>query len=153
MDPYLKVEALGLIRNGSPNIFTDPSASPTGFPFKVFSMDGTLSQPEVYDRRVRVCDLGYLRELYRKEDGTVGYRCPGEPLEDFLKKGGEESKTIGRKCICNGLLATAGAPQTRKTGYQEPPIVTAGESWSEIRPLLEGRASYSAKDVLDLALR
>src|SRR5579863_28941 len=41
-------------------VATDPSASPTGFPFKVVQLEGTLSEMEVYLARPRVCDLGYL---------------------------------------------------------------------------------------------
>ena len=39
-------------------VFTDPLASPTGFPFKVLGLEGTLSEPAVYARRERLCDLG-----------------------------------------------------------------------------------------------
>lgn len=134
------------------NVFTDPLASPTGFPFKVLAMEGTLSEPPVYEHRDRVCDLGYLRELYRKEDGSVGYRCPGEPVEDYVRKGGDPADTVGRKCICNGLLATIGLGQIRK-GEEEPPIVTAGDEVRNIAQFLKpGQLSYSADDVIDRIL-
>ena len=61
--------------------------------------------------RCRVCDLGYLRHPYRKEDGTLGYRCPAEPVANYIRKGGQEQDAQGRKCVCNGLLATIGLGQ------------------------------------------
>jgi NAD(P)H-dependent flavin oxidoreductase YrpB (nitropropane dioxygenase family) len=129
-------------------VVTDPEASPTGFPFKVLQLDGTLSEAAVYQARARRCDLGYLRESYRRPDGRIGYRCPGEPVADYLRKGGSVQDTRGRKCICNGLLATAGLAQEREAGA-EPPIVTAGAGLLEISRLLRGRQSYSAADVIE----
>ena len=70
IDPALKREALRLSRLGRANVFTDPVASPTGFPFKVAQMEKTLSEAALYQERPRICDLGYLRHLYRKPDGT-----------------------------------------------------------------------------------
>lgn len=67
-------------RAGTAEVLTSALASPTGFPFKVAAMEGTLSEDDVYEKRPRICDLGYLRTPYRKEDGEVGFRCPsGEP--------------------------------------------------------------------------
>ena len=137
---------------GQVDVFTDPLASPTGFPFKVLDLEGTLSEQEVYESRERVCDLGYLRELYRKDDGSVGYRCPGEPVEDFVGKGGDLASTVGRKCVCNGLLSTVGLGQVRK-GLEEPPLITAGDAIKDIgRFLKPNSTTYSAKDVLDSLL-
>ena len=79
------------VRRGEARVFTDPSASPTGFPFKVVALEGSLSDAEVYASRERRCDLGYLREIYRRPDGALGYRCPAEPVEDFVRKGGVTS--------------------------------------------------------------
>ncbi|MEZ6080572.1 MAG: hypothetical protein R3C56_34335 [Pirellulaceae bacterium] len=69
-------------------MLTDPLASPTGFPFKVLQIDGSMSDATVFEQRTRVCDLGFLRQGYRKEDGTVGWRCPGEPVKAYVHKGG-----------------------------------------------------------------
>ncbi len=115
------------LRNGELNVRNDPRASPTGFPFKVASLEGTQSQPEVYEDRPRLCDLSYLRSAYEKENGDVGYRCPSEPVHMYLKKGGTPEATEGRKCLCNGLMANIGLGQTRKDGYSETRIVTLGQ--------------------------
>ncbi|HWA83589.1 MAG TPA: nitronate monooxygenase [Fimbriimonadaceae bacterium] len=134
-------------------VFTDPQASPTGFPFKVAQIPGTLAEPSVFEQRERICDLGFLRECYRKEDGTVGYRCPAEPVEDFERKGGDPARTEGRKCLCNSLIATVGMPQVRRDGAEEPPIVTAGDCLASIRDFLPpGKRSYTAGDVIDRLL-
>jgi nitronate monooxygenase len=135
------------VRDGSLRVFTDPRASPTGFPFKVVLLPGTLSDGAVYAARERRCDLGYLRELYRREDGTIGYRCPAEPVDDYVRKGGDPADTVERRCICNGLIATVGLGQTRE-GEPEAAIVTAGDSVPEIASLLQGRSSYTAADVI-----
>ncbi len=149
IDPEVKARVLGQSQGGDSRVFTDPLASPTGFPFKVLQLRETLSEETVYENRTRVCDLGYLRELYRKDDGSIGYRCPGEPIEDYQQKGGDLAKTVGRKCVCNGLLSTVGLAQVRK-GYVEPPLVTAGDDVRNIAQFLKpGRNSYSADDVID----
>lgn len=149
IDLGIKTTVLG----GEPHVFTDPMASPTGFPFKVVEMEGTLSEGGVYEERERICDLGYLRQSYRKEDGKVGYRCAGEPVEGYIAKGGTAEETEGRKCLCNALAATVGLPQIRKDGYVEPPIVTAGDCVTEVRQFLaEGKTSYTAADVIDRLL-
>lgn len=148
MEPGLRKRVIQQVLAGATTVKTDVLASPTGFPFKVVSVEGTLSESRIADERERICDLGYLRQLYRKADGTVGYRCPGEPVEDFVEKGGQEEETVGRKCICNALTTTIGIGQTRK-GYHEPAIVTAGNDVVNIAQFLpEGADSYSVDDVL-----
>lgn len=147
--PDLKRRVIQSCREGRDSVFTDPFASPTGFPFKVFRLDGTVSEDDVFEARERVCDLGYLRETYRKADGTLGYRCPAEPLDDFVGKGGDPADALARKCICNGLFATVGLAQIRKDGTTEPPLLTAGDDVAKIlRFLPEGQDGYSASDVV-----
>ncbi len=138
---------------GTARVVTDRLASPTGFPFKVAQLEGSLSERDVYLSRTRVCDLGYLREAYRKDDGKVGYRCASEPVENYLAKGGQEADTIGRKCICNSLVANAGHPQIQKGGEVEKPLLTSGDDLAQIaRFIPEGKTSYSAADVIDKLL-
>ena len=134
-------------------MFTDPRASPTGMPFKVVDVPGSVSRADIYEQRARICDLGYLRQPYRKPDGALGYRCPAEPVGDYVKKGGIESDATGRKCLCNGLLAAVGFGQTRSHGEIEPAIVTAGADVAEVaRFLTTGSRSYRAVDVLNFVL-
>ena len=152
--PSLKAEALRRIRSGTlPEVFTDPTASPTGFPFKVVRLPDTLADPETYERRRRSCDLGFLRTVFRRADGAVGYRCPAEPPQTYVRKGGRQGDTIGRRCLCNGLVATVGMAQVRDDGYEEPPILTSGDDLSAIDALLAGETiSYAAADVIRLLL-
>jgi NAD(P)H-dependent flavin oxidoreductase YrpB (nitropropane dioxygenase family) len=147
--PDLKGQAITLSRRGQARVFTDPVASPTGFPFKVAQIDQTLSEAALYQNRARVCDLGYLRHPYRKADGTIGYRCSSEPIEHFLRKGGTAEQTVGRKCVCNGLPATVGFGQVRKQSAIELPLVTAGDDLAYLaRFLPPGCDSFSAADVV-----
>lgn len=128
---------------------TDPLASPTGYPFKVVDLPGTIAVPAVYEGRTRICDLGYLRQPYRQANGTMGYRCPAEPVKDYVRKGGTIEEAVGRKCLCNGLMATIGLGQRRTQGDQELPIVTAGDDVRDLARLVPpGETSYSATDVL-----
>lgn len=134
---------------GTMQVRTDPRASPTGMPFKVVGLDATLSNDAVYQARTRVCDLGYIRRPYEREDGSLGYRCPAEPIADFLRKGGELADTVGRKCLCNGLLAAIGLGQALGGEDNEPAIVTAGEDVSDVARFLQpGDTSYTAAAVL-----
>jgi nitronate monooxygenase len=149
VQPELKQEALRLSRLGQAGVFTDPLASPAGFPFKVAQLAGTLSDVALYASRPRLCDLGYLRHPYRRADGTIGYRCPAEPLTSFLHKGGALLDTDGRKCVCNGLPATVGLGQIRPKSGAELSLVTAGDDLAQIAQFLTpGRDTYSAADVL-----
>ena len=134
-----------VISSDSINIKTDPLASPTGFPFKVADIAGSLSDNEIYNERQRVCNLGYLRTAYEKDDGSIGYRCAAEPVEMYVKKGGREENTRGRKCLCNALMAAAGFPLTCKSGEEEKPLITMGDDYKSVisRPY-----GYSAEDVV-----
>ncbi|MCH7921863.1 MAG: nitronate monooxygenase [Nitrospinae bacterium] len=145
----IKEKLLAKALRGEAEVFTDPKASPTGFPFKVVSLEGTVSEDNEYQGRPRSCDVGYLRHPYRKEDGAVGFRCPSEPTEAYVKKGGNPTDVEGRKCLCNGLLSNIGLPQLQKSGYIEKPLVTAGDDARFVaRFLNSGNPSYSAEDVI-----
>lgn len=153
MDPDLKAQIITRALNDEARVFTDPKASPTGFPFKVLETPGTMSEQAVYEGRTRICDQGYLRRAYKKEDGTIGYRCAAEPIDDYLKKGGTTEEAAGRKCLCNGLLATIGLGQTNAAGVTEIPILTAGDEVALLKRYLKpGATTYSANDVLDYIL-
>jgi len=138
---------------GTESIFRDPVASPTGFPFQVISLPWTLSEKEVYEKRNRVCDLGYLREAYEKEDGSLGWRCASEPVKTFLRKGGTEEGAQGRKCLCNSLMANIGMPQVRKGHDVELPLLTSGYDLTAIKKIVKpGELTYTAGEVLDFLL-
>lgn len=153
MSADLKAAVLAASREGRVRVFTDPRASPTGFPFKVLQLEMTISNPEIFATRDRICDLGYLRQCYRTEDGTIGYRCAAEPVEDYVRKGGKVEETVGRKCICNGLVAAIGLAQRRHDGDWEPPLVTAGDLAAGVHRFLRpGASTYTAGDVIDRLL-
>lgn len=131
-------------------VFTDPRSSPTGFPFKAVRLEDSISNSEMYLQRKRICDLGYLRHAYKKEDGSVGQRCPAEPVQDYLKKGGLEEDTIGRKCLCNALFADIGMPQIQSAGKTEQHLLTAGDDLNKVDRLFKSKNdfNYSAADVI-----
>lgn len=145
----LKSRVLELILADLLDVFTDPLASPTGFPFKVVKLSGTQSEVDIYRQRRKVCDLGYLRQLYLRPDGSIGYRCPGEPVADYIAKGGKPEDTAGRKCLCNALAANVGIPQLQTDGEIEKPLLTLGDNVGQLKDLLVLKgASYSAHDVI-----
>jgi len=151
-DPALKRSIVEHARRREVDVHTDALASPTGFPFKVVHWAGDPSQDQ---HRERVCDLGYLRVAYPMENGRDGYRCPSEPEDAFLAKGGRLEDTVGRRCLCNALLASIGLPQAREDGYVEQPIVTSGDDLVNLYRFLGDRDHYTAADVVEhlLSLR
>jgi nitronate monooxygenase len=141
------------VRVGTLRVVTDPLASPTGFPFKVVQVAGSVADPAVYEARPRICDLGYLRETYRKPDGSLGYRCAAEPVSIYVSKGGDPADTTGRKCICNALVASGGHPQVRAGRHVEPGIVTSGDALDELRLFMPpGSSEYDAAAVIQTLL-
>ena len=160
LEQAAKAEVLRQVQSGDLSVFTDPVASPTGFPFKVLELEDSLSVKEKYEERPRVCNLGYLRTPFVDPKGKVGYRCASEPVDAWVKKGGSVEATVGRKCLCNGLMANAGMPQVSPfkaagadTKYVEEILITAGDDVNQCRRYMkEGVYEYSAKTVIDYLL-
>lgn len=149
MTPPVKTVLRERVLADTLKVRTDPLASPTGFPFKVAQVPGTVADPVTYAERERICDLSYLRSPFRRDDGSVGYRCASEPLDAYAKKGGDVADTVGRMCLCNGLAATAGVAQLRDGGRPEPYLVTLGADRSQLAGLLERHPEgWSALDVM-----
>lgn len=151
--PDLKQQLIERIIRGDLDVFADPNASPSGYPFNVVQLPNTLSDEEVFDNRTRVCSAGYLRHAYRRLDGEIGFRCPAENVADYVKKGGKIADTEGSKCLCEGLLATAGFPRLVPDGHghrkEEPPIVTFGKDYQSFRDFITSRnGSITAEDIV-----
>jgi nitronate monooxygenase len=138
---------------GKARVFTDPLASPTGFPFKVAELEGTLSDPVLFQKRRRLCDLGFMRQAYQKNDGSIGYRCAAEPEKVFVAKGGKIEETVGRKCLCNSLVANVGMPQVLADGTDELPLVTLGDDLVNVgRFCTADSPDFTAADVVRVLL-
>jgi hypothetical protein len=82
----LKKKVIEAHMAGTLQIKTDFRASPTGFPFKVAEISGTMSDGLMQHTRKKVCDECALREPYKKENEDIGYRCASEPEEAYQKK-------------------------------------------------------------------
>ena len=146
--PY-KEAVLRLALREELTVTTSARVSPTGFPFKVVHVPGTLSDSAVYEARERICDMGFLRHLYEEGEGKVGYRCPAAPVVGFVKKGGAPEDAQGRICLCNGLGAAAGYAQHKGDGVFEPAIITSGDDVVNVgRFVRADRLGYSAADVI-----
>lgn len=137
------------LKSNTLEVKTDVLASPTSFPIKIAKLEGHTSTSEGFAARPKLCDLGYLREPAISETGRTIYRCPSEPDDQFIKKGGAVEDIDGRKCLCNGLMANIGLPQVRKDGYVEAPIVTLGSDIEGAKVLLNSHPDgYGADDAV-----
>ena len=145
----LKRSVVESASRGELSVYTDPLASPTGYPFKVAHWPGDTAD---HESRVRICDLGALRVAYRRPDGAIGYRCAAGPVEGYVQRGGDIAETVGRKCLCNALMSTVGLAQPRESGRLEPSLVTAGDELAQLGDFLDGRTSYTASDAIDWLL-
>ncbi len=132
----VRTSILDALADDSLQVSTMPGLSPTGYPFKTSSARGLPSAPTVLQDRPRLCDLGVLRTPYLREDDSIGYRCPGEPLHTYVRKGGEEAETVGVGCLCNALTAGIGLAQQQHSGYVEEPMITLGSDLDGARRLL-----------------
>ena len=144
--PELRIKVLNLLKQDKLKV-DNTMFSPAGFPFKVAQVQGTISDKTVRESRKRICDICLLQATYLTQEGSLGYRCPGESVKDFVAKGGRAQNTKGRICLCNALFSAAGFPQIQAGGYVEPPIVTLGEDLRSAKELLSqlspGQETYT----------
>ena len=149
----LKDEVIDALKNERLSVKTDGSASPTGFPFKVAELPGSLSETKAYDARNRICDLGYLRTPFERENGGVGYRCPSEPLKTYEFKKGDIDSAQHSQCLCNALMSNIGLGQLRPDGRRELPLVTLGSDLTgPLRLLKLHPDGWNARDVIEYLL-
>ena len=126
-------------------VMTDADLSPSGFPFKKALIEGTLSQKDIIEKTKKICTLGYLVHAYLKENGSIGFRCPAEKPETFIKKGGDPEDTKGKICLCRALIAACG----NATDSEEPMVVTLGKDLQTVKKLIqEHDGNYSAEEVI-----
>jgi hypothetical protein len=145
MDPVLRRLLRKLGFNGQLKVRTDKTISPTGYFFKVAIVKGTLSEDDVYKSRIRKCDIGGLVSLYERDDGSIGYRCPAEPIDDYKRKGGNPEDCALRGCLCGGLFTNCGLGDPL-----EPGIVTLGDDLSFLKKLMKHEDdSYSVEDAIN----
>lgn len=149
----LREQMLDLARNNELVVRTDHRASPTGFPFKVVEVAGTIGSRATYEARPRLCDLSYLRTPVVDEQGKVRYVCASEPDHKYLDKGGDAADLVDRLCLCNGLMAAVGLGQERADGYVEAPLLTLGSSGAGVSELLQlFPDGWSAADLIGALL-
>ena len=156
MKPAYRTAILDEIKNGTEDeaLVRTTLFSPTGFPFKVAQLDGTLADDAVYQTRNRLCDIGLLQQRGLSKPDENGkrklfHRCSAAPVESFVNKRGLPHNTISRRCLCNGLLSTVGLGQV-KNQREEPAIVTIGNHLDSVRRLShQGQHPYWVRDVVE----
>jgi nitronate monooxygenase len=147
LDAAVKARVLMGVLANTATLRTDPRASPTGYPFKIVELPGDF---EKSSSRGRSCDLGYLREAVRTGEGRTVYRCASEPVDAFVAKGGNAADTEGRRCLCNGLLASVGQPQWHAASSEnETTLVTSGDDLLSMGSFVSNHPAYTAADVID----
>lgn len=147
--PELKKKFLQAVEAGRMRVLTHPGASPTGYPIKMALLEGTIAEAELFSLRKRVCNLGLLRHLYKKDDGSPGYRCPAEDPQIFAGKGGDPEVAREARCLCNALMAAVGAAMEYAGGYLEKPLLVPGEYLDSLRVLIRKIGlDYTAADVI-----
>lgn len=123
---------------------TDMSASPTGFPFKLTN----LTDRDQLALRTPKCTHGALVEVCIDEKGHDFYRCPAEPIKDYLRKGGNIEKTKGVVSLCNGLFGNS-----QIGGPGEIPTQTYSSKFAFIRELLtDENGDYGVEDAMNYLL-
>lgn len=148
MDPNIRKKIRKHGFEGTLIVKTDMRISPTSFPFKVVELEDTISKSEVYEARTRICNQSELVSLYERPDGKIGYRCSAEPVDQYVRKGGDPADTVGRGCLCNGLITTA-----ELGNEEEPPVVTLGDDVSFLPFLMKNTEdSYSADEAIKYLL-
>ena len=145
----LRMQTLARIADHALRVITDPLGSPTSFPFKYAEIAGTISDATVFESRIKLCDLGFLRTVVERDNHKIAYRCSGEPDKTFTFKGGDQDDTQGKKCLCNALMANIGMPQVRVSGYEEPALLTLGSDLEgEEELLIQYPAGWSASEAV-----
>ncbi|MGL4649888.1 MAG: nitronate monooxygenase, partial [Caldilineaceae bacterium] len=159
LKPEYRTEVLKKMREGvdEEELVKTTLVSPTGFPFKVVQLEGSLSDDDVFDARTRICDIGLLQQMGMSAPDDEGnrsifQRCAAGPIAPYLERRGLERNTEDRRCLCNGLLSCVGLGQVRKVDQhweEEPAIVTLGNHLDGIRRLSrQGQTPYHARDVV-----
>jgi hypothetical protein len=112
-----------------------------------------LSDDDKYEARNRICDLGYLRTPFERENGGVGYRCPSEPLKTYEFKKGNVEEAQHSQCLCNALMSNIGLGQLRPDGRRELPLITLGSDLSGPDYLAKKHPQgWKAQDVINYLL-
>lgn len=145
----IKHQVYEAVKNGKAMTRINSTASPTGFDFRELVLEGTLSQEDVLNKRVRGCRFGCLRTVYyfidEEGSGSLGYRCPAEPINIFTGKGGDIEKARYARCLCATLIADTGHGDP-----SEPIYITAGTHINDIQNLINDNGElYTAEDVVN----
>ncbi len=157
--PEFRVAILKAMRSGADEteLVKTTLFSPTGFPFKVVQVEGSLSDDEVFAARNRTCDIGLLQQVGMSQPDANGtrtmfQRCSAAPIDTYVSRRGLERNTEDRRCLCNGLLSCAGLGQVRRSELEfveEPAIITLGNHLGGIKRMSRnGQTPYHAQDII-----
>lgn len=148
-----KVEVFERSRQAPARLAVEFTPAPVGHRVPIARIEGSAIDEQEFARRERFCDVGFFRQLYRREDGSVGYRCPGETVACHLAKGGDPEAAAAQHCFCNGMLAALGLGQVRPGVGVERPLLPAGEDLRGLARFCPPDArSFTAADVVQQLL-
>jgi nitronate monooxygenase len=141
----VRTQVIGQLYYDEGEVYTDPKASPTGFPFKTVDVDDSVAKLRLIRNRKSLCDLGALVKPCLTKNGLM-YRCSAEPLSAFTAKGGSDHNADGAICLCNGLLNNS------ILGLEnDPAVVTLSSDTEFLIDIINrrgGKFSYSVLDIM-----
>lgn len=146
----LRQAAIKLGFNRQLEIRTDSGISSSGYPFKVAVVPGTVSDQELFDAHPRGCTLFFLKSAYRKDDGTIGWRCSGGNEAVYEAAGGDPADCVGRGCLCSELLDAIGLGNNNRF-----PVLTLGDDAVNFIPMIveKENGNYNARQATRFLLQ
>jgi len=118
----------------------------TSFPFKVTVLEDSLSDPRSIAAAAACAISATCAQPIRPPKAASATAVRPSPSPTYLAKGGKEENTVGRKCLCNALMANIGLSQIRAGGLRgtRPGDIRQRPDWIDplpaaARPLLHRR--------------
>ncbi len=138
------------VEDGTAAVRTDPRASPTGFPFKVVELrrhalgGGGLRGSASASAISASCAAPIAATT-----AASAIAAPPSRSRRSSPRAATRTQTVGRKCLCNSLLANVGLAEPQVHGAPEPPLLTAGDDLDALRLFLPpGEHDYGVAEVL-----
>jgi nitronate monooxygenase len=119
MAPDLKQKLLAQAVAGTGDVFTDPLASPTGFPFKVAQMQGSYSDPEVAEARTRIWVICVKRTL--SPTGPSATAAPPSQWPTIYPRGARSRRQLAASASATPSWPTSGSPRSARTVLSSRP--------------------------------
>lgn len=108
-----KEEVLRQVASGDLSVFTDPVASPTGFPFKVLELEDSLSEKAKYDSRPACATWGTCAPRTRMRRARWVTAAPRSPSPIGSRRAARSRPLRGASACATGSWPTPACPKFR----------------------------------------